>query len=59
MSELKKVGQYYDNDLNETVFRTLGDKIKVEIPEGLHFYSEEDIQMFYTAAKKALKRLAG
>ena len=56
-SELKKIGQYYDKNLNQTTFRALGDKMKVEIPEGLVFSSEEDIEMFYTEVKKAFARV--
>ncbi len=57
-SKLKKIGQYLDKDLNETIFSACDDKVKVEIPEGLFFCSEEDIEMFYTAAKKAFARVA-
>ena len=57
-SKLKKIGQYYDKDLNETTFKSLGNKIKVEIPKGLLFCSEGDIEAFYTEAKKALARVA-
>ena len=39
--ELKKIGQYLDKDLNETIFRALDDKVKVEIPEGLFFFQRK------------------
>ncbi len=55
--KLKKIGQYLDKDLNETIFRALDDGIKVEIPEGLILYSVEDIKWFCAAAKRAFARV--